>query len=47
MYMYKYISELFDPAEWPKIGLLNRSFGRILLIFPRENSKTQSSLNFL
>ena len=50
---YHLCSELFarsgldDPAEWPKIGLLNRGFGNILSIFPRKNSKTQSSLNFL
>ena len=40
-------SNLVDPAEWPKIGLLNRDFGSILSVFPRKNSKTQSSLNFL
>ena len=36
-----------DPAEWPKIRLLNRDFGSILIVFPRKNGKTQSSLNFL
>ena len=40
-------SNLADPAEWPKICLLNRDFGHILSNFPRKNSKTQSSLNFL
>ena len=39
--------QLVDPAEWPKIGLLNRVFGNILSILPRKNSKPQSSLNFL
>ena len=34
-------------SESPKIRLLNRDFGNILSIFPRKNSKTQSSLNFL
>ena len=29
------------------MGLLNRDFGNILSVFPRKNSKTQSSLNFL
>ena len=29
--------------ESPKIRLLNRTFGNILSIFPRKNSKTQSS----
>ena len=40
-------SNLVDPAESPKVRLLNRDFGNILSIFPRKNSKTQSSLNFL
>ena len=40
-------SNLGDPAEPPKIRSLNRDFGNILSIFPRKNSKTQSSLNFL
>ena len=40
-------SNLGDPAEWPKIRLLNRDFGFILSVCPRKNSKTQSSLNFL
>ena len=41
-------SNLGDPAESPKIRLLNRDFGNILSIFSQEkNSKTQSSLNFL
>ena len=40
-------SNLVDPAEWPKIGLLNRDSGSILSVFPRKNSKTESSLNFL
>ena len=40
-------SNLVDPAEWPKICLLNRDFGSILSVFPRKNSKTESSLNFL
>ena len=40
-------SNLVDPAEWPKIGLLNRDLGSILSVFPRKNSKTQGSLNFL
>ena len=40
-------SNLVDPAESPKIRLLNRDFGNILSVFPRKNSKTQSSLNFL
>ena len=40
-------SNLVDPAEWPKICLLNRDFGNILSIFPGKNSKIQSSLNFL
>ena len=39
--------QLGDPAGWPKIRLLNRDFGSILSVFPRKNSKTQSSLNFL
>ena len=39
-------SNLGDPAEWPKVGLLNRDFGSILSVSPRKNSKTQSSLNF-
>ena len=38
---------LVDPAEWPISGLLNQDFGRILSVFHRKNSKTQSSLNFL
>ena len=38
-------SNLGDPAEWPKSGLLNRDFGSILSVFPRKNCKTQSSLN--
>ena len=48
------VSELFAmgpvqfswPTGVPKIRLLNRDFGHILSIFPRKNSKTQSSLNF-
>ena len=36
-------SNLVDPAEWPKSGLLNRDFGSISSVFPRKNSKTQSS----
>ena len=42
-------SNVVDPAEWPKIGLLNRGFGSILSLFPgkKKNSKTQRSLNFL
>ena len=32
-------SNLVDPAEWPKIGLLNGAFGSILSVFPRKNSK--------
>ena len=40
-------SNLVDPAEWPKIGLLNRSVGSILLLFPSKARKTQSSLHFL
>ena len=40
-------SNLVDPAEWPKISLLNRGFGSILSIFLKKNSKRQSSLNFL
>ena len=40
-------SNLVDPAGSPKIHLLNQDFGNILSIFPRKNSKTQSSLNFL
>ena len=40
-------SNLVDPVESPKIRLLNWDFGNILSIFPRKNSKTQSSLNFL
>ena len=39
-------SNLVDPAGSPKIHLLNQDFGNILSIFPRKNSKTQSSLNF-
>ena len=39
-------SNLVDPAGSPKIRLLNPDFGNILSIFPRKNSKTQSSLNF-
>ena len=39
-------SNLVDPAEWPKIGLLNRDFGSMLSVFLWKNSKTQSSLNF-
>ena len=33
-----------DPAEWPKIGSRSPGFGSLLLIFPRKNSKAQSSL---
>ena len=44
-------SNLVDPAEWPKIGLLNRDFGSILSdnvsCSWEKNSKAQSSLNFL
>ena len=40
-------SNLVDPAEWPKIRLINRAFGKILSNFPRKNSKTESSLTFL
>ena len=40
-------SNLVNPTEWPKIGLLNRDFGSILSVFPRKKNKTQSSLNFL
>ena len=40
-------SNLVDPAESPNIRLLNRDFGTTLSIFLRQNSKTQSSLNFL
>ena len=38
-------SNLVDHAEWPKIGWLKQGFGIMLMIFPRANSKTQSSLN--
>ena len=37
--------QLADPGEWPKIGLLNRGYGRILSIFPRKDSKTQNFLS--
>ena len=40
-------SNLVDLAGSPKIRLLNRDCGNILSIFPRKNSKAQSSLNFL
>ena len=40
-------SNLADPVESPKIRSLNWDFGNILSIFPKKNSKTQSSLNFL
>ena len=40
-------SNLVDPAEWPKIGLLNRDFGSILSVFLGKTANTQSSLNFL
>ena len=40
-------SNLVDPAGSPKIRLLNRDLGNFLSIFPRKNSKTQSSLNLL
>ena len=40
-------SNLVEPAEWAKIGLLDLCFGRVLLIFPRKSRKTQSSLNSL
>ena len=40
-------SNLVDPAEWPKIHLLNRDIGEHFVDFPRKNSKTQSSPNFL
>ena len=40
-------SNLVDPAEWRKIGLLNRDFGSNLSAFLEKNSRTQSSLNFL
>ena len=40
-------SNLVDPAEGPKIGLLNRDFGSIFSVFLRKKSKTQSSLNVL
>ena len=40
-------SNLVDCAGWPKIRLLNRDSGNTLSIFPRKNSETQSSLNFL
>ena len=40
-------SNLVDPAEWPKIRLLNQDFGNNSSIFPRKNSKTQGSLNIL
>ena len=40
-------SNLVDPAGSPKIRSLNRDFGNIFSIFPRKNSKTQSSLNFV
>ena len=32
-------SNLVDPAEWPKNGLLNRGFGIILLILPRKKQE--------
>ena len=35
-----------DPTGWPKIGLLNWLLGSILLVFPKKNGKTQSSLDF-
>ena len=37
-------SNLVDPAECSKIGLLNRNFGSFLSVVPRKKSKTQSSL---
>ena len=39
-------SDVVDPAEWPKIGLLNQGFGSIVSIFPRKKSRRQSSLIF-
>ena len=39
-------SNLVDPAEWPKIRLLNRDLGKKFVKLSQENSKTQSSLNF-
>ena len=40
-------SSLVDPAECPKIHLLNRDFGNILWIFPGKTATKQSSLNLL
>ena len=40
-------SNLVDPTECSKIGLLNRGFGSVFLFSPRKSSKTQGSLNFL
>ena len=40
-------SNLVDPAESPRIRLLNRDLGTFLSISPRRNSKTLSSLNLL
>ena len=40
-------SNVVDLAESLKSRLLNQDFGNILSTFPRKNSKTQSSLNFL
>ena len=34
-------SNLVDPAEWPKIGLLNRDFGCFLSVFPRKQQNTK------
>ena len=39
-------SNLGDPAEWSKIGWLNRRFGSILFLF-LEKQQNQSTLNFL
>ena len=36
-------SNFVDPAEWPKIGLLNQGFGSMLLVFLRKMQQTQSS----
>ena len=34
-------------AEWPKIGLLNRGFGRIWLVFPRRKQQNTELTKFL
>ena len=40
-------SNLVDPAEWPKIGSLNRRVGGILSIFPRKKQPNIEFIKFL